>query len=116
MMRFVFQIAKKGKCQDTAPLNLQGAILKTSYLDIADIPHLAIMPDLELFANAGYPFTRKADLADTAVVLPDTPMPDEIEMYLTLMGHFGAQTGYPVLNVTVDQQRRYEPTRARTSS
>ena len=23
MMRFVFQIAKKGKCQDTAPLNLQ---------------------------------------------------------------------------------------------
>ena len=101
MMRFVFQIAKKGKCQDTAPLNLQGAILKTSYLDIADIPHLAIMPDLELFANAGYPFTRKADLADTAVVLPDTPMPDEIEMYLTIMGHFGAQTGYPVLNVTV---------------
>ena len=26
--KFVFQIAKKGKCQDTAPLNLQGAILK----------------------------------------------------------------------------------------
>jgi len=101
MMRFVFQIAKKGKCQDTAPLNLRGAILKSSYLDIAGLPHLAIMPDLELFSNAGYPFTRMADLADTTVVLPDTPTPDEIEMYLTLMGHFGAQTGYPVLNVTV---------------
>ena len=101
MMRFVFQIAKKGKCQDTAPLNLQGAILKSSFLDIRNIPHLAVMPDLDLFANAGYPFTRMADLSDTAVVLPDTPMPDEIEMYLTLMGHFGAQTGYPVLNVTV---------------
>ncbi len=35
------------------------------------------------------------------MVLPDTPMPDEIEMYLTMMGHFGAQTGYPVLNVSV---------------
>ena len=101
MMRFVFQIAKKGKCQDTAPLNLRGAILKSSFLDIRDIPHLAVMPDLELFANAGYPFTRMADLSETAVVLPDTPMPDEIEMFLTLMGHFGAQTGYPVLNVTV---------------
>ena len=101
MMRFVFQIAKKGKCQDTAPLNLRGAILKDSYLDIQDIPHLAVMPNLELFANAGYPFTRKADLADTTVVLPDAPTVDELEMYLTFMGHFGAQTGYPVLNVTV---------------
>ena len=42
-----------------------------------------------------------ADLSDTAVVLPDVPTPEEIEMYLTFMGHFGAQTGYPVLNVTV---------------
>ncbi len=101
LMRFVFQIAKKGKCQDTAPLNLQGSVIKDSYLDIQDIPHWAVMPNLEIFANAGYPFTRKADLADTAVVMPDTPSTDEIEMYLTFMGHFGAQTGYPVLNVTV---------------
>ena len=101
LMRFVFQIAKKGKCQDTAPLNLQGSIIKDSYLDIQDIPHWAILPNLEIFANAGYPFTRKADLAETAVVLPDTPSSDEIEMFLTFMGHFGAQTGYPVINVTV---------------
>ena len=101
LMRFVFQIAKKGKCQDTAPLNLQGSVIKDSYLDIQDIPHWAVLPNLEIFANAGYPFTRKADLADTAVVMPDTPSTDEIEMYLTLMGHFGAQTGYPVINVTV---------------
>jgi cellulose synthase (UDP-forming) len=42
-----------------------------------------------------------ADLADTAVVLPDQPSSEELEMFLTMMGHFGAQTGYPVLNVTV---------------
>jgi cellulose synthase (UDP-forming) len=99
--KFVFQIAKKGKCQDTAPLNLQGAILKESYLDISGIPHWIILPDLEVFANAGYPFTRKADLADTDVVLPDAPTTDEIEMYLTMMGHFGAETGYPVVNVGI---------------
>jgi cellulose synthase (UDP-forming) len=101
MMKFVFQIAKKGKCQDTAPLNLQGAVLKSSWLDIRDIPHWHQMPDLEVFSNAGYPFTRMADLADTAVVLPDIPTVDEIEMFLTLMGHFGAQTGFPVINVSV---------------
>ncbi len=101
MLKFVFQIAKKGFCQDTAPLNLQGAIRKDSYLDIRDIPHWATLPNLEIFSNAGYPFTRMADLSDTSVVLADTPGPEEIEMFLTFMGHFGAQTGYPVLNVTV---------------
>jgi cellulose synthase (UDP-forming) len=101
LMRFLFQLAQKGECQDTAPYNLKGSILKDSYLDIQGIPHWATLPNLELFANAGYPFTRRADLADTAVVLPDTPGAEEIELFLTLMGHFGAQTGYPVLNVSV---------------
>ncbi len=101
MMRFIFLMSKKGRCQDTAPYNLQGSVLKDSWLDIRDIPHWAVLPNLEIFANAGYPFTRKADLSDTAVVLPDTPTSDEIEMFLTMMGHFGAQTGYPVLSVSV---------------
>jgi cellulose synthase (UDP-forming) len=100
-MQFVFQIAKQGHCQDTAPANLQGAVLKDSYLDIAGLPHWTTLPNLELFANAGYPYTRLADLAETAVVLPDQPSADELEMFLTMMGHFGAQTGYPALRVTV---------------
>jgi cellulose synthase (UDP-forming) len=101
LMRFIFLQPKKGECQDAAPNNLKGAVLKDSYLDIQGIPHWTTLPNLEIFANAGYPFTRLADLSDTAVVLPDTPSPEEIEIYLTLMGHFGAQTGYPVLNVSV---------------
>jgi cellulose synthase (UDP-forming) len=101
MMQFIFLLAKKGRCEDTAPYNLKGAVLKDSYLDIRDIPHWAVMPNLELFSNAGYPFTRRADLTDTAVVLPDNPGPEEIETYLTFMGHFGGQTGFPVVNVSV---------------
>jgi cellulose synthase (UDP-forming) len=105
LMRFLFLLSKKDDCpdtaQDTSTDTLRGAILKDSYLDIHGIPHWATLPNLEIFANAGYPFTRKADLADTAVVLPDTPAAEEIELYLTLMGHFGAQTGYPVFNVSV---------------
>lgn len=101
LMRFIFLLAKKGKCEDTTSDKLQGSILKDSYLDIRGIPHWAVLPNLEIFANAGYPFTRKADLTDTGVVLPESAGPEEIETYLTLMGHFGSQTGYPVLNVTV---------------
>jgi len=98
--QFVFRPANKGQCPDTAT-NLQGAILKDSHLDISDIPHSTTLPNLELFANAGYPFTRRADLAETAVVFPDQPSTGELEMFLALMGHFGAQTGYPALHVTV---------------
>ncbi|MGD0445554.1 MAG: cellulose biosynthesis cyclic di-GMP-binding regulatory protein BcsB [Edaphobacter sp.] len=62
---------------------------------------ITILPDLKLFATTGYPFTRKPDLSGTAVVLPETPAPEEIELYLALMAHFAAGTGYPVLSVTV---------------
>ncbi|MDP9049993.1 MAG: cellulose biosynthesis cyclic di-GMP-binding regulatory protein BcsB [Acidobacteriota bacterium] len=98
--KFVFLPANKGACPD-AVTNLQGVILKDSHLDISDIPHSTTLPNLELFANAGYPFTRKADLSETAVILPDQPSARVVEMFLALMGHFGAQTGYPALHVTV---------------
>ncbi len=35
MSQFIFLLAKKGKCQDTAPYNMKAVILKDSYLDIA---------------------------------------------------------------------------------
>ena len=98
---FTFQLLKKGGCQDTTPINMQGAILRDTYLDLRGYPHYAPMPNLEIFANAGFPFTRLADLAETTVVLPPTPTEQEIEMFVTLMGHFGRQTGFPALRVTV---------------
>jgi cellulose synthase (UDP-forming) len=101
MMQFAFKVAKKEKCEDTAPLNLRGSIGGDSYLDSRGIAHWATLPNLEIFANAGYPFTRMADLQDTAVVMPEAPSTAEMEMFLAMMGHFGAQTGYPVIHVTV---------------
>jgi cellulose synthase (UDP-forming) len=99
--QFLFQRASQGRCGASVPMNLEGAILKDSHLDISGIPHSTVLPNLELFANAGYPFTRVADLGETAVVLPDRPSSKEIELYLALVGHFGAQTGYPGLRMTV---------------
>ncbi|WP_158748829.1 UDP-forming cellulose synthase catalytic subunit [Acidobacterium sp. S8] len=101
LFNFYFQMAKTGNCQDTAPINLQGAILRSSYLDIRGIDHWASMPNLELFSNAGFPFTRFADLSQTRIILPQRSSPDEIGVYLALLGHFGQQTGYPALRLTV---------------
>jgi cellulose synthase (UDP-forming) len=98
---FTFQLLKKGNCQDTTPINMQGSILRDSYLDLRGYPHYAPMPNLEVFANAGFPFTRFADLAETTVVLPAAPTEQEIEIFVTLMGHFGRHTGFPALRVKV---------------
>jgi len=99
---FTFQLLKKGGCQDTTPINMQGAILRDSYIDLRGYPHYTPLPNLELFANSGYPFTRFADLGGTTVVLPHEPNAQEIEAFVTLMGHFGRQTGFPALRVAVD--------------
>ena len=101
LFNFYFQIAKTGHCQDTAPINLQGSILRSSHLDLRGLNHWAAMPNLELFANAGFPFTRFADLSQTMVVMPAAASEKEIGAYLTLMAYFSQQTGYPALRVSV---------------
>ncbi|MCL6463157.1 MAG: UDP-forming cellulose synthase catalytic subunit [Acidobacterium ailaaui] len=100
LFNFYFQIAKMGNCQDTPPINLQGAILRSSYVDLRGIQHWAAMPNLELFANAGFPFTRFADLSQTRIILPAQPSQQEMEAYLMLLAYFGEQTGYPALRVS----------------
>lgn len=98
---FTFQVMKKPGCNDTTPINMMGAVLRDSYLDLRGYPHYVAMPNVELFANSGFPFTRFADLNTTTVILPKDPTAQEIEMFVTLMGHFGRQTGLPTLRVSV---------------
>jgi cellulose synthase (UDP-forming) len=78
-----------------------GQILDSSYLDLGGAVHYTELPNLRLFAKAGFPFTRMADLSQTAVVLPSGGGPEVTGLYLDLMGYFGAQTGYPTLRVQV---------------
>ena len=59
------------------------------------------LPNLEIFATSGYPFTRKPNLEGAAIVLPDAPSAEEIELYLTIMGRFGAHTAHPSIGVSV---------------
>jgi cellulose synthase catalytic subunit (UDP-forming) len=96
---FAFQ---PGQTSDGAvPPVMQGAILGSSWLDLRGYQHWAALPNLQLFSSAGFPFTRFADLSQTTVVLPSAPTAQEIETFLTLIGHFGRQTGFPALRVTV---------------
>lgn len=76
-----------------------------STIDFSSAPHYLPMPDLAAFANAGHPFTRYADLAETAVVLPDSPAREEVAAYLNVMARMGEATGYPARRVAVTRTR-----------
>ncbi|WP_446741644.1 UDP-forming cellulose synthase catalytic subunit [Silvibacterium acidisoli] len=102
-LRFNFDFVPRDRSHigENAASTLHGEVLPASTLDIRGFSNWAKMPDIELFSNAGFPFTQKADLSETTAVLPAAPSPDEIALYLQMMAHFGTQTGYPVLRVTV---------------
>ncbi|WP_321935919.1 cellulose biosynthesis cyclic di-GMP-binding regulatory protein BcsB [Paraburkholderia sp. J8-2] len=94
-------VKTKDHWQDVPGGPLLSAIDPTSTIDISQLPRYTAMPDLGAFTNAGFPFTRLADLSETAVILPAQPVADDYGAYLTLMGSMGQATGYPVLGVTV---------------
>jgi len=101
LFNFDFIPANPNRDEKDVAQRLHGSILEDSALDLRGLAHWAAMPNLELFANAGFPFTRKADLGDTTVVMPYRATSREIELLLDVMSHCGIQTGYPALRVEI---------------
>jgi cellulose synthase (UDP-forming) len=101
LFSFDFVPANREAPDNPAAAALKGQILCQSSVDLQGLALWTRMPNLELFANAGFPFTQLADMSATTLVLPAAPSPEEISLYLNLMSHFGTQTGYPALRVTV---------------
>lgn len=87
------------------------SVLPNSSIDLQDIPRFVQLPRLDLFVQAGFPFTRLADLSGTAVILPDTPSLEELSLYLGMAGRFGAQTGQAGLRVMVVPSSQVEQAR-----
>jgi cellulose synthase (UDP-forming) len=92
---------KVGECQDVLPNNIQESIDPDSTIDLSKTERFASLPNLAFFANSGYPYTRLADLSDTAIVMPDQLTAQDIEAYLDLMGMMGDSTGFPAVRATV---------------
>jgi hypothetical protein len=101
-LQFIFDIPPQdeGRCRSTLG-GAQAAIDPDSTLDLSHIEHYAAMPNLAFFANSGFPFTKYADLGQTAVIVPDAPQPAEVETLLTTVGQFGAATGTAATRLTV---------------
>jgi hypothetical protein len=94
--------AKKGDCNQVVNTNsINANINPNSTIDISGMQHFIQMPNLAAFSNSGFPFSRLADLSETAVVLPDNPNTYDYSAYLAVLGRIGRLTGYPVTSVTL---------------
>lgn len=102
-LRFMYDYVKEGQCQDVIIDNVRGSIDPESTLDLRDYDHFMAMPNLAVFKDAGFPFTRMADLSETAVVMPDGATAADASAYLSVLGRFGSATGYPATGVSVIQ-------------
>ncbi|CAH2602386.1 Cellulose synthase catalytic subunit [UDP-forming] / Cyclic di-GMP-binding domain [Rhodovastum atsumiense] len=90
----------RGDCV-AVPADLRMAVDPDSTVDLSRGWRVSTLPNLAWFASAGFPFTRMADLSDTAVVLPEQPGGVEISAFLMLMGRIGAFVGHPATGLVV---------------
>lgn len=101
-------IEKKTQICNTAFVLDTVKVDPNSTIDLSGQLHYSELPDLTYLAYTGFPFSRMANLADTAVLLPDAPDDSEIESMLVLLGHIGNKTAYPAVGLTVDTIRNAE--------
>jgi cellulose synthase operon protein B len=97
VFQFAMDFHREANCKEVFIDNTRESIDPDSTVDISSFAHYTALPDLALFANAGFPFTRYADLAETAIVLPDAADAPALEELFFLLGRMGRQTGAAAL-------------------
>lgn len=88
-------------CITFQPVQNHVVIGDDSTIDFSKYYHFIAMPDLRAFANAGFPFSRMADLSDTLAVMPKNPTEAQMETLLNTVSTIGGQTGFPAINLTI---------------
>lgn len=80
-------------CKSIMILPHQMEVEPTSTIRLEGLWHQARMPNLKLFFQSGYPFTKFADLSQTAVLISDGASADEVSTMLNAVGRLSAVTG-----------------------
>lgn len=91
----------ESRCETITPVTNHAVIDANSTVDFSGYRHYMEMPSLGAFANAGFPFSRSADLAQTLVLVSGRPEPEKVSALLNALGNISAQTGYPALKVQI---------------
>ncbi|WP_424810363.1 UDP-forming cellulose synthase catalytic subunit [Roseococcus sp. YIM B11640] len=99
-LRFDMRPLHRGDCI-AVPGDIRASVDPDSTIDLTGAHRFTTLPNLAFFTSSGFPYTRLADLGDTAVVLPERPSQQELESFLTLMGRISALVGYPPVRMQV---------------
>ncbi|MFM2656538.1 cellulose biosynthesis cyclic di-GMP-binding regulatory protein BcsB [Vibrio owensii] len=96
---FGFASVTDGLCQVTQPSKQYAVVDGDSTIDFSGFPHYIEMPNMRAFATSGFPYTRMADLSETAVVVPKNAPKEALQTFLNVMGSLGGDSGYPGIQV-----------------
>ncbi|CNB58536.1 cellulose synthase regulator protein [Yersinia ruckeri] len=93
--------SSEGRCETFTTSPNHVVIDGNSTIDFSGYRHFMEMPDLRSFANAGFPFSRLADLSQTLVLVQPKPQPAQVTALLNTVGNIGAQVGYPAIGISI---------------
>lgn len=91
-------------CITYQPVPNHVVIEDDSTINFSNYYHFIAMPDLRVFAKAGFPFSRMADLSQTLIVVSQNPQPAQVTTLLETLGMVGSQTGFPALGFTITDE------------
>ncbi|MCQ6261945.1 UDP-forming cellulose synthase catalytic subunit [Alcanivorax sp. MM125-6] len=94
-LTFYFNLAHHfpDPCNVVLPTDVVSQVYPDSTLDLTETWHLAEVPDLRPFLAAGYPFTVRADLSQSALVLPENPTLATLDGAFTQLARIAEATG-----------------------
>ena len=99
-LRFDMRPLNRGDCV-SIPGDIHASIDPDSTIDISRAFRFTAMPNLAFFAGSGFPFSRLADLGDTAAVLPDRPNALELTAFFNMIGRMAANVGHPATRIEI---------------
>lgn len=100
-------------CITYQPVPNHVVIEDNSSIDFSHYYHFIAMPDLQVFANSGFPFSRMADLSETLIVVSQDPQESQVTTLLETLGLISSKTGFPTLKFTLtDEGKAVQDTNA----
>lgn len=91
-------------CKSVSLVAHQMEIEPGSTLQIKGLYHYAKLPDLKLFTQSGFPFTKYADLSQTTVLIDDAASESEVTTMLNTIARMASVTGAAATFVKVADQ------------
>lgn len=83
----------KENCKSAMLLSHQMEIEPSSTIELHGLYHYAELPNIALYTQSGFPFTKYADLQETAVLIRPDASSDEVTTMLNAVARMSAVTG-----------------------